>query len=156
MQLAGPYSSAFLNMQLAGKAMLCRDPAYPCDADSAIVVHPKHFRNIHMAPTNFKLVSMWSESDQIETELEIRRGPITQPNAPYLAASCSRCMQQGPKIGTTCTPTCSGTTELVYGRAAWTPSASWMSALALTLARCLAPRRISVPQGKLPCTAPGM
>ena len=88
MQLAGPYSSAFLNMQLAGKAMLRRDPAYPCDADSAVVVHPKHFHNTHMAPMNFKLVSIWSDSDRIETELEIRRGPITQPNAPYLAASC--------------------------------------------------------------------
>ena len=37
---------------------------------------------------NFKLVSIWSESDQIETELEFRRGAITQPNVPYLFASC--------------------------------------------------------------------
>ena len=90
MQLAGPYSSAFLNMQLAGKAMLWRDPSATMvySADSAVVVRPKHFQNTHMAPMNFKLVSIWSESDRIETELEIRRGPITQSNAPYLAASC--------------------------------------------------------------------
>ena len=81
-------ASAFLKMQMAGKATLWRDPAYPCDADSAVVVRPKHSQNTHMAPMNFKLVSIWSESDRIETELEIRRGPITQSNAQYLAASC--------------------------------------------------------------------
>ena len=71
---------------------------------------------------NFKLVSILSESDRVETELEICRGAITQPSAPYLFASC--CSAQ----------TMSAREQLVLQRA-WshTPSgrlSPWMEAKA--------------------------